>query len=435
MRMTEVPFTDLLEHVVDNRGRTCPTAHTGRPLIATNCISNDRLYPSYDTERFVSDETYRTWFRGHPISGDLIFVCKGSPGRVALAPDPVDFCIAQVMVALCANIERVYPRYLLAALRSQQVQSRIQTMHVGTLIPHFKKGDFDKLYIPLPNKELQILTGDLFYEMSEKIEQNRRTSAALERLVRAIFRAWFVDFEPVKAKAAGATSFPSMPQPIFDALPIHLAETNMGPMPEGFEMAPLTCLAEILSGGTPATNVAEYWNGNIGWASAKDISQCGQPFLLETERTITQLGLDRRRNSNCSSICDRRRRAGATTGRMAMFAEPFAMNQTCYALACEAEPFYVNLLCSHAMASMVQGAHGSVFDTITKATIEASRVMIAPAALRHAFESLASPVFKAILANGRESRELAQLRDYLLPRLLAGVVRVRETEQAVAEAV
>ena len=124
-------------------------------------------------------------------------------------------------------------------------------MHVGTLIPHFKKGDFDKLYIPLPNKELQILTGDLFYEMSEKIEQNRRTSAALERLVRAIFRAWFVDFEPVKAKAAGATSFPSMPQPIFDALPIHLAETNMGPMPEGFEMAPLTCLAKSYREGRP----------------------------------------------------------------------------------------------------------------------------------------------------------------------------------------
>ena len=80
MRMTEVPFTDLLEHVVDNRGRT--TAPTGRPLIATNCISNDRLYPSYDTERFVSDGTYRTWFRGHPISGDLIFVCKGSPGAL-----------------------------------------------------------------------------------------------------------------------------------------------------------------------------------------------------------------------------------------------------------------------------------------------------------------------------------------------------------------
>jgi type I restriction enzyme S subunit len=79
--MNEVPFTDLLSDIVDNRGRTCPVSEEGLALIATNCISNERLYPSYDTERRVSKATYESWFRGHPIPGDLIFVCKGEPVR------------------------------------------------------------------------------------------------------------------------------------------------------------------------------------------------------------------------------------------------------------------------------------------------------------------------------------------------------------------
>ena len=90
------PLTDLLEFIVDNRGKTVPTSRTGIALIATNCIRNEYLYPLYEKIRFVSDDTYKTWFRSHPQPGDIIFVNKGTPGRTALVPDPVDFCIAQV---------------------------------------------------------------------------------------------------------------------------------------------------------------------------------------------------------------------------------------------------------------------------------------------------------------------------------------------------
>lgn len=152
MEIREVPFSELLSKVVDNRGKTCPTADAGIPLIATNCIRNELLYPTYENARFVSQNTYLTWFRGHPEPGDILFVNKATPGRVCLVPDPVDFCIAQDMVAVRADDGRIYPRFLFAALRSQVVQERIATMHVGTLIPHFKKGDFDKLLIPVPNR-------------------------------------------------------------------------------------------------------------------------------------------------------------------------------------------------------------------------------------------------------------------------------------------
>ncbi len=74
METSLVPLSELLSEVIDNRGKTCPTSHSGIPLIATNCVRNDLLYPSYENVRYVSPDTYKTWFRGHPRAGDLIFV-------------------------------------------------------------------------------------------------------------------------------------------------------------------------------------------------------------------------------------------------------------------------------------------------------------------------------------------------------------------------
>ncbi|MGA2264471.1 MAG: restriction endonuclease subunit S, partial [Acidobacteriota bacterium] len=202
MEVEAIPFSELLSEVVDNRGRTCPTADEGIPLIATNCIRNELLYPTYEKARFISRDTYSSWFRGHPKPGDILFVNKATPGRVCLVPDPVDFCIAQDMVAVRANVKKVYPKYLFAALRSPIVQEQIAHMHVGTLIPHFRKGDFDKLLIPVPSPDQQQFIGDFYFNLSAKIDVNRGMNETLEAMARALFTSWFVNFDPVRAKAA-----------------------------------------------------------------------------------------------------------------------------------------------------------------------------------------------------------------------------------------
>lgn len=138
-------------------------------------------------------ETYATWFRGHPIPGDILFVCKGSPGNVALVPSPIDFCIAQDMVAVRPDPSRVYPRYLFAALRSPEVQAQIRSMHVGTMIPHFKKGDFDKLMIPLRGLGEQRVIGDIYVELSMKIELSRLARALADQMVRLAVDAAVAD--------------------------------------------------------------------------------------------------------------------------------------------------------------------------------------------------------------------------------------------------
>ena len=186
-----VPITQLLEFIVDNRGKTVPTAPTGHKLIATNCVTNNTLFPVYEKVRYLSDETYRTWFRAHPLPGDILFVNKGTPGRVCMVPDPVDFCIAQDMIALRADDSKIYNKYLFAVLRSSEIQKQIYNTNVGDVIPHFKKQFMDQLLIPVPEKKIQEAVGDLYYSLSYKIEHNKKINDNLQQQAVAIFRQWF----------------------------------------------------------------------------------------------------------------------------------------------------------------------------------------------------------------------------------------------------
>ena len=175
-----IPLPELLSFIVDNRGKTVPTSDGGNHvLIATNCIRNENLYPSYEKVRFLSEETYRNWFRAHPIPGDIIFVCKGTPGRTCMVPDPIDFCIAQDMIAVRANPKLMYNRFLLVVLRSREIQEQIANTSVGDVIPHFKKQFLDQLLIPVPPMEVQRKIGDLYFALALKEELNKEINENL----------------------------------------------------------------------------------------------------------------------------------------------------------------------------------------------------------------------------------------------------------------
>lgn len=182
----KIPITELLSFIVDNRGKTVPTSDEGWKLIATNCVTNNTLFPVYEKVRYLTQETYETWFRAHPIPGDILFVNKGTPGRVCMVPDPVDFCIAQDMIALRADDEKIYNKYLFAVLRSRKIQQQIYNTNVGDVIPHFKKQFMKQLLIPVPDRWIQEVIGDIYYELSYKTELNKKINENLEQQIETI---------------------------------------------------------------------------------------------------------------------------------------------------------------------------------------------------------------------------------------------------------
>jgi type I restriction enzyme, S subunit len=431
MNPTE-PFMSLLSNIVDNRGRTCPVAEMGLPLIATNCVKNSTLFPVFEKVRYVERKTYDTWFRGHPLPGDLIFVCKGSPGQVCMTPDPVNFCIAQDMVAVRADPTKVYPPYLFAALRSDEVQNAIMNMHVGTMIPHFKKGDFDKLDIPLPDEATQRFVGDFYLAVTEKIELNRRMNETLEGIAQAIFRDWFVDFGPVRRRQSGETD----PRAIMGGLtadparaahyaalfPAAFGKDNL---PAGWVIGPFSKLVTIIGGGTPKTSVDAYWNGNIPWFSVTDTPAGKDLFVFDTEKSITKEGLERssaRLIPAGTTIITAR----GTVGNLAITGQEMTFNQSCYALqsADNDRPFFTFLATAHLVEGLKGMAHGSVFSTITRQTFDGLNFADAGGAVMDAFDITVAPLFNRIRASVEENKSLAETRDYLLSRLISGAVRV-----------
>jgi type I restriction enzyme S subunit len=258
------------------------------------------------------------------------------------------------------------------------------------------------LRFPFPLMEEQRAIARVLGSLDDKIELNRRMNETLESLAQTLFQEWFV------------------------------APTQAG-LPKGWHKSPILHLAKLLSGGTPKTERKDYWNGDILWASAKDVSQCRQTFLLTTERTITQEGLEESATQMIPAFCTVVVARGATTGRMVLFGHEMAMNQTCYALAsATGTPFALYCLLRHEMDKLVHSAHGSVFDTITTSTFDSSEVVLPPKEAVEGFEATVSPLFRRILANTEESRTLAGLRDTLLPRLLSGEIRVPEAARVVA---
>jgi len=422
IKMTaEVPFSELLATVIDNRGKTCPTTDAGIPLIATNCIRNELLYPTYDKVRFVSKETYRNWFRGHPLPGDIIFVNKATPGRVCLVPDPIDFCIAQDMVAVRADTKRVYPKYLFTVLRSQAIQEKIGQMHVGTLIPHFKKGDFDKLLLPIPEPEEQKFIGDTYFDLSAKIDANRRMNATLEAIARAFFESWFVDFDPVRAKLDGRRPT-GLEETIAAVFPASFQDSEAGHIPKGWTIQPVGEVVDCVGGGTPSTAEPKYWEGGRHhWATPKDFSSLQAPILLDTDRKLTDAGIAKI-SSGLLPAGTLLLSSRAPVGYLAIAAMPVAINQGFIALKCNerASNFFMLNWCQTNMAEIESRATGTTFAVISKQNFRPIRVVLPPKEIMAAFTAKVAPLYAQITANLHQSRTLATLRDTLLPKLLSG---------------
>ncbi len=403
------PFRSLLSNIVDNRGKTCPIAETGLPLIATNCVKNSTLYPVFEKVRYVDRHTYETWFRGHPLPGDLIFVCKGSPGQVCMTPDPVNFCIAQDMMAIRADPAKIYPPYLFAALRSDQVQNSITNMHVGTLIPHFKKGDFDKLDIPLPDSPTQHFTGDFYLAVTEKIELNRRMNETLEGMAQAIFQDWFVDFGPVRRKAAGAvdaqaimgglTTDPARAAQLAALFPAAFGEDDL---PMGWTFAPLSDLLVLQRGfDLPKTTRTD---GDFPVIAASGPSGTHNEFKVKGPGVCTG-------------------RSGVLGGVYYVDGDFWPLNTSLWV---KDYPGSTPLYAFHLLRGIdLAGFNaGSAVPTLNRNHIHSLPTVKPPVAVIEAFDANVGSFYAKMAAGRAENETLAETRDYLLPRLMLGKVRV-----------
>ena len=391
----KIPITELLSFIVDNRGKTVPTAPRGHKLIATNCVTNNTLFPVYEKIRYLSEETYQTWFRAHPIPGDILFVNKGTPGRVCLVPDPVDFCIAQDMIALRADRTKIYPKYLFAVLRSREIQQQIYNTNVGDVIPHFKKQFMNQILIPLPDRAMQETIGDLYYVLSLKMEHNKKVNDNLERQVQAYFQELFVD--------------------------------NTDP---AWTLGTISNLGTVVGGSTPSKSKPEYYTEDgIAWITPKDLSINKAKFISHGENDITELGL---KNSSASIMPEGTVlfSSRAPIGYIAIASGEVTTNQGFKSGFKSVVPkpeigtAYVYCFLKHNLPVIEGMASGSTFKEVSGSTMKNVPAVIPDTETLTCFNDFCAPIFAHQRILEEQNQSLAALRDSLLPKLMSGEIDV-----------
>lgn len=187
------------------------------------------------------------------------------------------------------------------------------------------------------------------------------------------------------------------------------------------ERYPFTTLIHVLGGGTPKTEIPEFWNGNIPFFTPKDV---GTPYTFHTEKTITESGLthcnSRLYPTNTSFVTAR-----GTVGKVGLAGQPMAMNQSCYALASDTiDPILVYFYTLKAIESLKHKASGAVFDAIVTRDFDTEVISVIPERESSHVLSLIKPMMDAIHANTKENMRLEVLRDTLLPKLMSGEIDV-----------
>ena len=301
----------------------------------------------------------------------------------------------------------------------------------GSTMPKLTQGNLARVKVFVPPRIEQRRIVGLLGALDRRISELESTNRTLEAIARTIFKSWFVDFDPVRAKAEGREP-EGMDAATAALFPNDFEDSEVGRIPQGWKVGSIFAIANLLSGGTPKTDFSQYWGGVIDWASAKDVSQCRDSFLIASERRITQRGLAESSTKLIPAFSTVVVARGATTGRMVILGREMAMNQTCYALASTVgSPFTLYCLVQSFMSKLVHAAHGSVFETITTSTFSGTRPLLPPSRLLLSCESVIETLFKRILVNTEMSLALSGIRDTLLPRLISGKLRVPEAEKLV----
>ena len=409
------------------RAKNSELSMSGLPFARAGNIDGGFQFDGAD--RFPERDLARV---GDKISkpADVVFTSKGTVGRLAFVRETTPRFVYAPQLCFWRSLapDVIDARWLYYWMCGDEFREQISGVKGQTdMADYVSLTDQRQMAITLPPSSIQRASAGVLGALDDKIEQNRQTAGALERLARAIFRAWFVDFEPVKAKAAGAVSFPSMPQRVFDALPTRFDDSAIGPVPERWRVEAIGDVVTTKGGGTPSTKNAEYWDGGEHcWATPKDMSRLSHPVLLHTERRITEAGVNSI-SSGMLPVGTVLMSSRAPIGYLGIARVPTAINQGFIAMVCDGPlpPTYVLNWALTSMDLIKAHASGTTFPEISKKNFRPLPVVLPIGDVIAAYQRTTDPLFDLLTACVKENLHLAQVRDCLLPRLLSGSVRVR----------
>jgi len=318
--------------------------------------------------------------------------------------------------------ETINARFLFYLLKTLD----IRRMAIGSAQPLITQEGLKKINVKIPPPSIQNIIAQILGSIDSKIELNQQMNETLDAMALAIFKSWFIDFDPVRTKMGGWQ--PSgIDAEVASLFPSEFNEVEGREIPNGWKVSPLSAIIDLIGGGTPKTTTEEYWNGTIPWFSVVDAPNESDVYVISTEKSITNAGLENS-STNILPVGTTIISARGTVGKLALAGIPITINQSCYGIrGINGYPdYFIYYLLRIIVSDLKRKTHGTVFETITRQTFDTVNIIVPPVNIAQQFDNFVKTHNEKILNNLFESQILEQIRDTLLPRLISGNLRIQQ---------
>lgn len=387
---------------------------------------------------FVSRDKANEFSRSVVRRGDLVFTCWGTIGQVGLIDFRAaydEYVVSNKQMKLSPDPNKADSLFLYYAFSSAPVVDDIKAQAIGSSVPGFNLGQLRQLRLRLPPLPSQRAIAHILGSLDDKIELNRRTNETLEAMARALFQSWFVDFDPVRAKAAGRA--PSgMDAETAKLFPKEFVASEMGEIPKGWRVGRFGDIAGFLAGyafksrdwmdqGIPVVKIGSVRPGivdlnAVSYVSVEVANDAARYRLRPGDLLIGMTGYV------------------GEVGLVPETSNPPLLNQRVGKIVLDS-PGTTRLAFAYCLtrrtefkAEVESQSHGTAQANVSAEGILSVPIIVPPQPLRIRFDQSCQSILQRILHMHAESQTLASLRDALLPRLLSGELSVKQAEAVVA---
>jgi type I restriction enzyme, S subunit len=374
-------------------------------FLNTGNIKKDTFVLDYCN--FVSEARDNLLRQGKLRRKDIVLTTRGTVGSVAYYSSAIPYEHIRInsgMVILRCG-DGLNTHFIYQLLKSPTVKEQYRLFSSGSAQPQLPIKDLKKVPLVIPPLPVQQKIAAILTVYDDLVENNSKRISLLEKSAEEIYREWFVRMR-----------FPGWQQVKFEK-----------GIPEEWETGAFTDFIDVMSGGTPKTEVPQYWGDEIPWFTPRDLKD--SLFIFDTERKITEDGL-----RHCASKLYPPNTifitARGTVGNCVMNAVPMAMSQTSYALLGKNNlpQYFIYYLTLNMVTSLRQQATGAVFDTIVVDTFRKQKVVLPSKPILDQFIGVVSPLLEQLKLLQQQNEKLKKSRDLLLPRLISGKLPVDDLE-------
>lgn len=374
--------------------------------------------------RYITPEFHDRIRKSRLTPGDVVIVRTGAPGTAAVVPDWLveANCSDLVIVRPGPDLDARYLAYYLNAAAQYQIAAEI----VGAVQQHFNVGSAKRLRLCLPPLEEQQEIVRVLGALDDKIEANRALNETLEATCQALFRSWFIDFDPVVAKSEGRRPV-HLADEVAAIFPDTFGDSPLGPVPAAWRPGVVAEEYALTMGQSPPGSTYNeeglglpFYQGRTDFRERYPVRRvyCTAPTRLAEEGdTLVSVRAPVGDTNQALEQCALGRGVGAVRHKRGR------TSFTYYQMGALREEFDVF------------NGYGTLFGSINKGDFSKLPIVVPPPPLVDRFEEMGEPLDATLRANALEEQTLAALRDALLPRLLSGELRVRRAERLVGEAV